>query len=107
MSSEIPAVSTKIHQLIPTLYGKSCSQLFISHHATGKATRDAMSTGLRKFFESITTISPAPAPSTLRMPISRVRCSALKAASQNRPRLPTKTAMTVKIQRSVLSFSSL
>src|SRR5688572_10583037 len=74
------------HQLILMWYAKSCSQLFIAHHATGKATRADIITSFRKSLDSIETILVTLAPKTLRMPISFTRCSAAYVARPNNPK---------------------
>src|SRR4051812_12994821 len=94
------------HQLIETLYGKFCSQLFIAHHATGNASNDAIKTGFRKVFDNIVAISITLAPSTFRIPISFILCSALKADNPNNPMQPTNMAIIVNMERRALSLSS-
>ena len=71
---------------------KPSSQSRIAHQATGQAIRLAMITGLENCQASSPTMSRMRAPSTLRMPISLVRRSAVKAARPNRPRQATITA---------------
>src|SRR5438128_2649731 len=56
---------------------KSSSHLFMLHHASGKAMREEMRTRRIKSFESRAMRPCTDAPSTLRMPISLVRLSAV------------------------------
>ena len=73
-------------------WSKPFSQSRISHQATGQAITLAMITGRLNCHTSSRTMSRVRAPSTLRMPISLVRRSAVKAARPNRPRQPMITA---------------
>jgi hypothetical protein len=52
----------------------------------GKAIMAAIRTSFKKSFESILTIPVTEAPSTLRIPISFVFCSAVKVTRPNKPR---------------------
>src|SRR6476660_7749037 len=70
-----PAIKNT-HQLIEILYSKFCSHLFIAHHATGNATRADIIMSFKKSLDNMLTIALTDAPSTLRIPISFVRCSA-------------------------------
>src|ERR1700694_2098683 len=72
----IPA-TPKTHQLMVIRYAKLCNHLFITHQATGNAMHDAMNTSFKNSFESICVTCVTLAPSTLRIPISFVRCSAV------------------------------
>ena len=72
------------------------SQSRITHQATGQAIRLAMITGLENCQASSRTMSRLRAPNTLRMPISLVRRSAVKAARPNRPRQAMITASIAK-----------
>src|SRR5438045_3628051 len=78
------AAIPKTHQLIATLYGKSCNHLLIANHATGKAISAAINTGFKKFSESIVVIFITLAPRIFLIPISLFLCSALKAANPKR-----------------------
>jgi len=59
----------------------------------GDAIRIDKRINLIKSFESKDVIPKTDAPSTLRMPISLVRCSAVNVASPKRPRHAIKIAM--------------
>ena len=72
------------------------SQSRIIHHATGQAMTLAMITGRLNCHTSSLTMSRVRAPSTLRIPISLVRRSAVKAARPNSPRQPMITARSEK-----------
>ena len=61
----------------------------------------AMTTSLAKSFESKTIISGTLAPSTLRTPISLMRCSAANVANPNSPRKPIITARKVNPKESL------
>ncbi len=71
-------------------YTKFCNHCPMKYHASGAASTKAMPTSLRKSLESSATMLPTDAPSTLRTPISLVRCWAVNEASPNRPRQATK-----------------
>src|SRR6478672_12807350 len=71
-SAKIPDTKN-IHQLIDTLYAKSCSHLCMAHHAIGKAITEETSTSFKKSIESIPAIVLTDAPNTLRIPISLTR----------------------------------
>jgi hypothetical protein len=58
----------------------------MNHQPMGAETAKAKITNFEKSFESKITKLATEAPITLRMPISFVRCSAIKAANPNKPR---------------------
>src|SRR5580700_9606994 len=66
------------------------------HQVIGTATRNARQISVKKSLDNSRTIRRTDAPIIFRMPISFVRCSALKAASPNNPRQEIKIANTVK-----------
>jgi len=70
------------------------------------AITQAASTRITKSFDSICHRLATEAPSTLRMPISLVRCSATNEASPNSPRQLMKIAKTVKNEASFPMRSS-
>src|SRR4051812_37288160 len=107
MASAASIAIANTHMLIVILYGKSFSQLFIAHHATGKATIDAIMISKRKFFDNRPTMLITLAPNTFLIPISLERCSVLNADKPNKPIEPTIMAITAKIHKRLLSFSSL
>jgi hypothetical protein len=63
----------KIHQLMPILYVKSCSQLCISIQVIGAAIKKEISTSIKKSRDNRLTITPTDAPITFLIPISFVR----------------------------------
>ena len=79
----------------------------MAHHASGDAMTMAISTNLRKSLESNWTMLATLAPSTLRTPISFVRCSAVKVARANRPRHETNTVYTANPLNEVIMSRSL
>src|SRR3954462_12448435 len=78
--------STMIQIEKGALYAKLCSQLFTKYHATGEAIKNEMTTSFKKSFDSSPTMPAVLAPSTLRIPISFMRCSTLKVVRPNKPR---------------------
>ena len=58
----------------------------MTNHPMGNETSMAIPTSFKKSLDSLYEICPTLAPKTLRMPISLVRFSALKAARPNRPK---------------------
>src|SRR6185503_2703295 len=80
INNAIDAVITNTVHPILVLYAKSCSHLFMAHHATGEAMTIAMNTSFRNSLDNIPTILPTVAPKTFLTPISFVRCSALNVA---------------------------
>ena len=62
----------------------------------GQAMRLATSTSFKKALDNSNTTLATDAPSTLRMTISRVRRSAVKAASPNKPKHESNTASPAK-----------
>src|SRR4030095_5622544 len=96
MTASNPA-ATNIHQLMLIRYAKSCSQLCIIHQAMGDAMTKAIATSLMKSFESSVTIFDTDAPSTLRTPISFVRCAVEKSDKPNKPRHAIKMAKPANI----------
>src|SRR5215203_1336731 len=100
------AANTKTHHFIWMRYAKSCSHLFMNHHAIGKAIRDAISTNLKKSLDNIPTILLTVAPNTFLIPISFVFCSAAYAANPNRPRQAIKIASTAKEIKILPALSS-
>src|ERR1700749_2405131 len=66
------------------------------YQAMGVAIINDMITNLRKSIDSKLTIPETLAPNTLRMPISLLRCSALKAARPKRPKQEMIIAIMVK-----------
>jgi hypothetical protein len=94
-NANAPAIKN-IHQLIFILYAKFCNHLSMISHANGEAMNNAIATSFRKSFENKITMLATLAPSTLRTPISFVRCSALNVASPNKPRHEIRMATIVK-----------
>jgi hypothetical protein len=80
--------------------------LFIAHQAIGKAITEEIRISRIKLFDRIAVILKTDAPSTFLIPISFMRCSALKAANPNNPMQPIKMAMIVNIQIRLPRFSS-
>src|SRR5688500_2347566 len=78
----------------PTLtrYAKSLSHWFIAHHVTGIAITIAITTSLMKSLEISVTMPATDEPNTFLIPISFVRCSAVKVARPNNPRHAIKIA---------------
>ena len=75
-AARIPASKKATHDT-PMRYAKSCSHLSIANHATGNAIKAAIATSFKKSLDNNATILDTEAPSTLRMPISFVRCRVL------------------------------
>src|SRR6185436_981029 len=86
IDNAISMASANTHQAMLTWYANPCNQLFIDHHATGKAMKVAMRTSFRKSFDNMTTMLCALAPTTFLIPISLILCCAAKVASPNKPR---------------------
>ena len=74
---------------------------------TGIAIRRAITTGLKKLVPRIRRIFGTEAPSTLRIPISLVRCSAVNVANPNKPKQEIKIAIMAKQLASLLISCSL
>src|SRR4030095_16881915 len=69
----------------------------MAQYATGEAIMIEMITSFTKSFDSIAVIPLTLAPSTLRMPISLLRCSAMNADKANKPRQAIMIANTAKL----------
>ena len=67
----------------------------MANHAIGEAISNAINTSFTKSFESSAAIPVVDAPSTLRTPISFLRCAMLNADSPNKPRQAIKIAIDV------------
>ena len=67
-------------------YAKPCSQLFISHHDTGKANSNEIKINRKKSADSMVVIFITDAPITFLTPISFLLFCAVKAANPNKPR---------------------
>ena len=76
ISKAITPAEAKTHQPIFIRYAKSCNHLLLAHQAIGEAIRIAMPTSFIKSFDNNLTTPVTEAPSTLRIPISLVRCLA-------------------------------
>ncbi len=97
MPNAIAPASANIHQAMFTRYAKSVSHLFMPHQATGAATTNEIATNIINSFDSSCTRLFMLAPKTLRMPISFVRCSAIKVERPNKPRQAIRIASTENI----------
>ena len=73
-------VSGNTHQAISIRYWYRSRNLVSSHHANGADIKNDSKTNFEKSFDISVTNPETDAPITLRMPISLVRCSAVKAA---------------------------
>ncbi len=104
--NEINAAKTNTGQGNEILNANCSSHACMIHAARGHAIRLAAITGRRKSLFIIKTISFSLAPITFRMPISFVRCSAVKAANPNKPRQAIKITSAVKRADTIPSFFS-
>ena len=95
MNDMIPA-SGKIHKGISILMGYCSRKLLAIHHANGRLIAKAIKTILEKSFVSRKRTLDTEAPSTFRMPISFVRCSAVNEAIPNNPNAVTTIASSAK-----------
>src|SRR6266487_1930819 len=77
IATDIKPAIANTHQSILTRYEYDASQLFITHHATGDEITNEIRTSFRKSFDNNAVILCTLAPSTLRMPISFIRVSAI------------------------------
>ena len=68
----------------------------MAHQAIGVAITMAIATSFKKSFDNNCTMPLTLAPSTLRIPISLLLCSALNAARPNKPRHEINIAINVK-----------
>src|SRR5690242_10277688 len=84
--SEAAPAAINTHQWILTRYAKSCSHECAMYQAIGEAMTVATITKVKKSLEISNTMFDTVAPSTLRMPISFVRCNTAYAVTANRPR---------------------
>ena len=75
MKTENKPATANTHHSIFILYAKSFIHLFITHHATGDATRMEINTSFRKSLDNIITILLTEAPTTFLIPISFVLCN--------------------------------
>ena len=89
-------VNANIQPLMGVLYAKPCNHLFIKYHPRGEAITIAMNTILIKSTDNNFTMLNTEAPSTFRIHISLMRCSASKADNPNNPRHAISIAITVK-----------
>src|ERR1700722_371915 len=105
ITASIPA-NAKIHQLIFILYAKFCNQLFITNHASGEAITNEMKMSLIKSFDKRKTILLTDAPSTLRTPISFVRCVVVNNESPSKPRHAMKMAKLANMPNTFPNNSS-
>src|SRR5882762_910749 len=101
INNDIPPATTKTVQSIGMRYAKSCNQFCIPKYEAGTAMTNAMTINFKKSFESKMTISSTDAPMTFRIPISFIRCSAVKVANPNSPRQEMKIATTEKAVKSL------
>lgn len=78
-------------------YAKFSSQRCATRYATGADINTAGTMSFTKLYESIATSRVIEAPSTFRIPISRVRCAAAKDARPNSPAQAMSTARSEKV----------
>src|SRR5262245_47647432 len=93
-------VAANTHQLSAVRYAKSCSQLYITHQATGNVIKNATMTSVKKSLDNSETICATVAPSTFRTPISFVRVLVIYMTRPNNPR------QLIKMHRPADQFSN-
>src|SRR5690606_7042589 len=89
------AIANTSHDIVMR-YWYCVSQLFIKTEDKGMEIQHAITVNTTKSFDNIFHKFATLAPSTFRMPISLVRCSATKDARPKRPRHEIKMASTAK-----------
>src|SRR5664279_1653736 len=106
IQTAIRPASANIHQLMGVRYANAESHLFMAHQAMGVPIIKDNRTSFTKSFDKSWTIPLTLAPSTLRMPISLLLCSALNEASPNKPSEDIKIAIRVNELMILPSVSS-
>lgn len=107
MNIAITPANPKIHHSISIRYAYSCNQVCIAHQAKGDAISNAIMTNNRNSLDNKENKEKMLAPSTFRIPISRVLCSAVNMANPNKPRQEMKMASSEKQLVSRLTMASL
>src|SRR5690606_32489662 len=95
-------VNGNTHHSIEVLMVYLFKYMLSNHHANGDETTKDTITSNEKSFEISRTRLGTDAPNTFRMPISFVRCSAVKAANPNRPNPVISIASVAKIVANLL-----
>ena len=78
-------------------YTKVCSQLFIKYQPAGIAIKNDMPIRIINSLENSMTTLLTEAPSTLRIPTSLVRCTAMNETRPYKPRQEIKMAIPANI----------
>src|SRR5450432_3936873 len=97
MEAEAMMVTMKKSAPRAIRYEYCCSHCRIKYQAIGAAIKKAIPTSNVNSPDMITTIDCTDAPSTLRIPISFRRCTAIKETSPYRPRQEIKIAIAENI----------